>query len=74
VIAGLKEDRRFEVKRIPNGTNLFLLKVSDAVSFQRKAQAAGVVLSAPKDDQFIVAVNETWLRATAPEILSRLRS
>lgn len=73
VIAGLKADSRFEVKRIPNGTNLFLLKVSDAVVFQRKAQAAGITLSAPKDGQFIVAVNETWLRATAPEILSRLR-
>ncbi len=74
VIEGLKADSRFQVQRIPNGTNLFLLKVRDSISFQRKAQAAGIVLSAPKDDQFIVAVNETWLRATAPEILARLRS
>lgn len=74
VIEGLNRDRRFEVQRIPNGTNLFLLKVKDAVAFQRKAQAAGIVLSAPRADQFTVAVNETWLRATPSEILARLRS
>ena len=74
VIAALQSDSRFEVTRIPNGTNIFSLRVKgmDALKFQRRALDAGFILSAPRDDQFTVLVNETWARATPQEILARL--
>ena len=73
VIAGLQMDARFEVTRVPGGTNIFRLgtKGIDADALQRRAQAAGLILSPPKDNQFIVLVNETWGRATPHEILGR---
>jgi len=74
VIAGLQSDTRFEVTRVPNGTNIFFLRVKrgDAEPFQRRAASAGFILSAPRNDRFTVQVNETWARANAGEILARL--
>jgi threonine aldolase len=74
VIAALQHDSRFEVTRVPNGTNIFFLRVKgiDAHAFQRRAAAAGFILSVPREDQFTVQVNETWVRATPQEILGRL--
>jgi threonine aldolase len=74
VMAALQSDSRFEVTRIPGGTNIFRLgtKGIDAEALQRRAQAAGLILSPPKNNQFLVLVNETWGRATPQEILSRL--
>jgi threonine aldolase len=74
VIAALQSDARFEVTRVPNGTNIFFLRVKgvDAQTFQRRTQNAGFVLSAPHNDTFTVLVNETWGRATPEEILARL--
>jgi threonine aldolase len=74
VIAALQSDSRFEVTRVPNGTNIFSLRVKgvDALAFQRRAQSAGFVLSGPHNDSFTVLVNETWARATPQEILARL--
>jgi threonine aldolase len=75
VIADLKSDRRFEVNRIPNGTNLFLLRANgpDAAAFRRRAGEGGVALGAPRDGWFTVSVNETWNRAEPREILGRLQ-
>jgi threonine aldolase len=74
VIAALQSNSRFEVTRVPNGTNIFFLRVKgiDAQAFQRRAADAGFILSAPRDDRFTVQVNETWARATPQEILARL--
>jgi threonine aldolase len=74
VITALQPDSRFEVARVPNGTNISFLRVKgiDAHAFRRRAADAGFILSAPRDDQFTVQVNETWARATPQEILARL--
>jgi hypothetical protein len=62
------------VTRVPNGTNIFSLRVKgvDALAFQRRAGDAGFILSAPRNDRFSVLVNETWARATPQQILARL--
>ena len=74
VIAALQTDSRFQVTRVPNGTNIFFLGVkgADEQVFQRKAQEAGFILPAANAGRFTVQVNETWARATPQEILSRL--
>jgi threonine aldolase len=74
VITALHSDSRFEVTRVPNGTNIFSLRVKgvNAQAFQRRTQDAGFILSAPHNDSFAVLVNETWARATPQEILARL--
>jgi threonine aldolase len=74
VIAALSADSRFEVTRIPNGTNVFSLRVKgmDALNFQRRAGDAGFILAPPRNERFTVSVNETWARATPQEILARL--
>jgi threonine aldolase len=74
VITALSADSRFEVTRVPNGTNVFSLRAKgvDASAFQRRAGDAGFKLSAPRNDRFSVLVNETWARATPQQILARL--
>jgi threonine aldolase len=74
VISALASDSRYEVTRVPNGTNIFFLRVrnTDPVKFQKRASDAGLILSAPGKDRFTVLVNETWARATPQEILARL--
>ena len=74
VIAALQSDSRFEVARVENGTNSFFLrrKGVDAQAFQKRTQAAGIILPAPHDGRFTLQVNETWARATPDEILARL--
>jgi len=74
VIGALSADPRFEVTRVPNGTNIFFLRVKgmDAQKFQRRALDAGFILTAPRNDQFTVLVNETWAGVTPQEILARL--
>ena len=73
VIAALEADTRFEVTRVPNGTNIFYLrgKGIDAQALQRRAQEAGLKLAMPRDDRFAVLVNETWARISPREILTR---
>jgi threonine aldolase len=74
VITALSADSRVEVTRVPNGTNIFYLRVKgmDALKFQRRASDAGLILAPPRNDRFTVLVNETWARATPQEILARL--
>jgi threonine aldolase len=74
VIPVLQSDSRFEVTRVPNGSNIFFLRVKgvDARAFQRRAQDAGFILSAPRNDSFTVQINETWARVTPQEILARI--
>jgi len=74
VITALQADSRFEVTRVPNGTNIFSLRVErvNAEALRRRAADAGFILAAPRNDSFTVQVNETWARATPREILARL--
>ena len=75
VIAGLRTNSRFEVARVPKGSNIFHLRVvkGDALALQKRAREAGLVLGNPaKDGLFTVQVNETWGSATAQQILACL--
>ena len=75
VIAALQSDKRFAVTRVPNGTNIFYLRVNgvSAQQFHKSAQDAGLTLPAPQDGQFALSVNETWNRATPEEVFGRFR-
>jgi len=68
----------FAVERITPGTNWFRLRVkgTDPAAFRRRLASAGVMLSAPppEQDQFLIAVNETWNRTTAAELTDRFVS
>jgi len=44
----------------------------NAQAVQRRAESAGLILSAARNDRFTVQVNETWARANSQEILKRL--
>jgi threonine aldolase len=74
VISALQSDSRFQVTRVPNGSNIFFLRVKgiDAHALQRRAVDGGFILAVPHEDQFTVQVNETWARATPQEIPARL--
>ena len=74
VITGLQSSARFEVTRVPNGTNIFYLRVKgvDAQAFERRAREAGFILAPSTNGRFTIQVNETWARAAGPEILARL--
>jgi threonine aldolase len=75
VISALEPDKRFEVRRVPNGTNIFSLRVKsvDAVTFRKRAQDAGLRMGEPRDGWFTLGVNETWNRASSGEIVDRFR-
>ena len=75
VISGMEPDSRFEVRRVPNGTNIFYLRTrsTDPASFRKRAQDAGLRLGAPRNGWFSLNVNETWNRASSGEIMDRLR-
>lgn len=75
VIAGLEGDRRFEVNRVPNGTNLIFLRVKgvDAAMWRHRLAEAGLNFGAPQGDRFTVSINETWNEAAPQEILGRMQ-
>jgi len=59
------------VRRIDNGTNLFRLTVTrgNAVAVRQRLAARGSLIGAPASDgTFLVGVNETLLRTSAPEL------
>ena len=69
-IRGLQRHDAFGIERIPSGTNLFRLRVrgTDPSAFQKRLAARGVMLPSPQGDAFLVGVNETLNRTTAPEL------
>jgi threonine aldolase len=75
VIAALQSDPRFTVTRVPNGTNIFFLRVKggSAEVFRERAREAGLTLPAAREEMLTLSVNETWNRARAEDILDRLR-
>ncbi len=62
---------RFVVERVPNGTNLVRLSVTgvEPAAFRARLLARGVLLPASPSGAYTVAVNETWNRTTAGELV-----
>jgi threonine aldolase len=75
VIAALGNDPRFAIERIPNGTNIFRLRVQNgnAAAYRQRLETAGINTLAPVEDWFAIQVNETWTRLPADAIAARFR-
>jgi threonine aldolase len=73
VIQALSRNSNFAIERIPNGTNIFRLRVFgvNAPVYQMRLTDAGVSAANPAGDWFAMQVNETWGRAPAAEIIRR---
>ena len=69
-IRSLQQNGAFAIDRVPSGTNLFRVRVkgTEAVAFQKRLAATGIMLSAPQRDTFLVGVNETLNRVTASDL------
>lgn len=70
LIRDLGQRDGFTIERMPLGTNLFRLRVrtGDPAAFQKRLAARGVLLAAPQRDTFLIGVNETLNRMSAPEL------
>jgi threonine aldolase len=75
VIATLRSDSNFGVEAIPNGTNIFRMRVFNvnAPVYKLRLEDAGISVSDPVGDWFGMQVNETWNRLPATEIAARFR-
>jgi threonine aldolase len=73
VIRALTPNTNFGLERVPNGTNIFRLRVFNvnAPVYKMRLFDAGVTAADPNGDWFNLQVNETWSRASAPEIARR---
>ena len=75
VVAMLANDGNFAFERIPNGTNVFRMRVFNvnAPVYGMRLDLAYIHAPQPVGDWFTMQVNETWGRVSANEIVSRLR-
>ena len=75
VIATLSGDANFTVERIPNGTNLFRMRVHSVNGpvYQLRLEEAGISARPSAADWFTLQVNATWATVTAEEIVARFR-
>lgn len=75
VITALSADSNFEIERIPNGTNIFKLRAQsvNAPVYALRLEEAGITSRAPTGQSIYIAVNETWARVPAAEIVARFR-
>jgi threonine aldolase len=76
VISLLSSEGHFSFERVPSGTNVFRMRVSDvnAPVYQGRLEDAGVSAHIPiGTDWFTMQVNETWGRVPAEEIARRIR-
>lgn len=75
VIATLSKDSNFAFERVPNGTNIFRMRVFNvnAPVYQMRLDPVNISARPPSGDWFTLQVNETWARVPAAEIVSRLR-
>lgn len=75
VIAALSMDSNFAFERIPNGTNVFRMRVFNvnAPVYQMRLDPTGITAHPPSGDWFTFQVNETWARTSASDIVARLR-
>jgi threonine aldolase len=69
-IRALGRHDRFTIDRVPLGTNLFRLRVrgTDPGAFRTRLEASGVLVSEAQRDTFLIGVNETLNRTTAPAL------
>jgi threonine aldolase len=70
----LAGEGHFSFERVPNGTNVFRMRVSDvnAPVYQVRLEDAGISARAPvATDWFTLQINETWARVPASEIARR---
>ncbi len=76
VHSGLSSDGNFELERIPNGTNIFRMRVHNvnAPVYLGRLEAAGISARRPTGDWLTLQVNETWARVPAAEIVARFRN
>lgn len=76
VVATLSTDSNFSIERIPNGTNIFRLRVHsvNAPVYQMRLESAGIQARPPEGDWFNLQVNPTWGRLPAAEIVKRFRT
>ena len=75
VIESLAKDGNFEIERVANGTNIFLLRTTgvNAPIYQQRLEGAGISARVPEGARFTMQVNETWLRVAPDEITARFR-
>jgi len=76
VISTLSTDRNFAFERIPNGTNIFKMRVTgvNGPIYQGRLESAGISAKVPEGGEwFTLQVNETWARVPAAEIVARFR-
>ena len=76
VISTLSKDANFELERIPNGTNIFRMRLTgvNGPVYQQRLDAEGISTAAPAEGSwFTLQVNETWARVPAAEIAGRFR-
>ncbi|MBI3682470.1 MAG: amino acid lyase [Acidobacteria bacterium] len=76
VITALAKDGNFDIERVPNGTNIFRLRVRgvNALVYQQRLDLAGITARAPESGEwYSMQVNETWTRRGADDILDAFR-
>jgi threonine aldolase len=76
VISALGTDANFELQRVPQGTNIFRMRLTgvNGPVYQGRLESAGVSARVPAGGEwFTLQVNETWTRASAAEIAGRFR-
>jgi threonine aldolase len=69
-------DGNFEFERIPNGTNIFRMRLTgvNGPVYHGRLESAGITAALPPaGDWFNLQVNETWTRLPAAAIVARLR-
>ena len=69
-IRTLRQDDRFTIDRVSLGTNLFRLQVrgTDPAGFRKRLETHGVLISEAQRGTFLIGVNETLNRTTAPAL------
>ena len=75
VISLLGPDGNFDLEQVPNGTNIFRLRVHgvNPPVYQGRLEAAGISARTPVGEWMTLQVNETWGRLPAAEIASRFQ-
>jgi len=69
-IRALRQDDRFTIDRVALGTNLFRMQVrgTDPAAFRKRLETHGVLISEAQRGTFLIGVNETLNRTTAPAL------
>ena len=75
LFSGLERHSAFNLRRIPGGSNVFVLEVrgTDPKRFHQKMTAAGISMRKPRPDgSIILQVNETWAAVSGEELGRRM--